>query len=92
MNTINLRISNENYDLNTKEFKGNIDFIVDLSKITEQNYSRNKEGLEDIVIRELTNRITERYLDKHADEILEKINIETIVKRIQLSVINRISN
>lgn len=90
MSFLKIKISDEQYDFNKKELKMVLDCTVDFTSALETDLSRNKIDVEHYVTKKISEVAVDRYLDDHADEILKKIDLEAIVKRVQLAVVTRL--
>ena len=88
--SINIKITKEDLNFDTNELKVSIDAVVDMAALIEGDYSRNRDGAERQILNMLVERVTESYLEKYQDEIIKGIDIEAIIKRVQLRVITKI--
>jgi len=88
---ITVKIKDQVLDLDKKMIKGAIDFNIDLVQLTESSHYHGRASLQDMILKKMESSITSKYLEAMEDEIVKKIDLDTLVKRVQLKIVDRIS-
>jgi hypothetical protein len=81
---MNLSINAANIDTNARELKLSLDVVI---KIQEMESYRFEEKF----MSHVAEQVAQRVLDLHMSEILKKVDLEAIVRRVQMNVIQDIS-
>lgn len=80
-----MKISMEKLELSEVDLEMILKVNATTKEITDTRY-----GVHDKVMNEIIERVTTIFINKHADEIVNKIDMENLIKRIQLNVVNSI--
>lgn len=72
-----------------------LDMVLKISYKFNNHYDNDMARLERNIVRAIEDKIidivTDRYMMEFADQVIKKIDLETIVKRVQLQVVQRIN-
>ena len=82
-----VRIKDSEINLSTEKIKALIELEVSINAIIDLG----RKNVSDRISEQVADILTEKILENHSDIILKKVNIESIVKQIQLKVVSRMT-
>lgn len=92
MKESSITINSKSFDIDANELRANLDVIIRLDEVASEGMMYGREGVIAGVSSVLVKRISDRLLNSDfQDEIIKKVDIETIAKRIQLRVVARLT-
>ena len=78
------------YDVDAKTIKGAVEFCVDAESIQGGRYYDNNRLIDDLMNR-IAGKLTSIYLHNHSEEVLSRIDLEEIIKRVKIGIIQNVA-
>ena len=83
-----MKLELENLKLEDGEITATLKFLADFKGLFEGRYG--VDGIKSQIIEKVSYQVSQEILKKRSGEILEKIDIEEIIKRVQLQTIDSV--
>lgn len=88
---IKLKVNDEFYDIKKQQLKMSMDVIYDFSQHDTGYIAQMRIAITQQIEHKIVNIVTDRYVEEYCDEIIKKVDLEAIIKRVQLATVNRVA-
>tara|TARA_R110002012_G_scaffold97550_2_gene234332 strand:- start:1160 stop:1453 length:294 start_codon:yes stop_codon:yes gene_type:complete len=88
---IEIKIKENTYSISANTLRTVAEITFNLEAMEKDNWSREKERIERRVLDEVSSIVSSKFLAEYSDEVLKKIDIDEIVKRVKLNIIQNIA-
>jgi len=87
-----IKINDSLIDFDKNKIKFSLDFEDDLNNLLKQNHAYGYRGVEDGIMYKLVELICEKMMEEKADELVNRIDLDAIIKRVQIKMVSNLAN
>jgi len=88
---LEIKLKEEKFNIETKQLKAILDFSLNFDEMIRPSYSSSRGDIVGQIHNELMRLVVDRFMEQYADEIIKRVDLDALVKRVQLNVLTRIS-